>query len=122
MKAIVVDDSLAARFMISKIVKKVGFDVVEAANGKDALVKLEANQDVSVLFVDWNMPVMNGLELVKEIRQHPEQSEIKIVMVTTETEMSQVMRALEAGADDYVMKPFTEDVILDKMKILGIAE
>jgi len=120
MKAIVVDDSLAARFMITKIVKKVGFDVVEAVNGKDALMKLAENADTCVLFVDWNMPVMNGLDLIKEVRQDPGKEGMKIVMVTTETEMGQVMRALEAGANDYVMKPFTEEVIMDKMKILGI--
>ena len=120
MKALVVDDSMAARFMLSKMLKEIGYEVVQAADGKEALTTLEANKDVEIALVDWNMPVMNGLELVQEVRQQAEYNNMKIMMVTTETEMMQVVRAMEAGANEYIMKPFTKDVVVDKMRLLGI--
>ena len=119
-KALVVDDSAAARYMIGRIIKDIGYEVVEAGNGKEAIEVLNGNPGVTLALVDWNMPVMNGLELVTEIRKDQKLNEMKIMMVTTETEMMQVVRAIEAGANEYVMKPFTRDVVLDKMRIMGI--
>ena len=72
------------------------------------------------MLVDWNMPEMNGIDLLRSIRATAEYRQIPVVMVTTETEASQVVRALAAGASDYVMKPFTRDVIMEKLELLGV--
>ena len=74
-----------------------------------------------VILVDWNMPEMNGLEMIRAVRVEPELRRIPIVMVTTETEYDQVVKALAAGASEYVMKPFTKDIIMDKLDMLGVA-
>jgi two-component system, chemotaxis family, chemotaxis protein CheY len=69
---------------------------------------------------DWNMPEMNGLELLKELRQDPELASLKVIMVTTETELDHMVSALEAGANEYVMKPFTKDILREKLELVGI--
>jgi len=118
-KAMVIDDSRAVRMILSRILRGVGYDVSEAANGKDALAKLAAGESVSLVLVDWNMPELNGLEFVRCLRADPSAASIKIMMVTTETEIDRMVTALEAGANEYVMKPFTAEVISDKLKLLG---
>ncbi len=120
MKVLIVDDSTATRFILSKMMKGIGCDVVEADNGSTALSVLDENKDCQVALVDWNMPVMNGYELIQNIRKDNSYDELKIMMVTTETEMEQVVKALEAGANEYVMKPFTKEIVIDKFKILGV--
>ncbi|MCB0330020.1 MAG: response regulator [Bdellovibrionales bacterium] len=120
MKVLIVDDSSATRFMIRKMLKELGCDVVEAENGKVALETLSSNKDVEVAFVDWNMPVMNGYELIQEVRKDAEYNNMKLMMVTTETEMTQVVKAIEAGANEYLMKPFTKEMVVEKMALLGI--
>ncbi len=120
-RAMVVDDSRAIRSIIGKILRELGYEVVEAANGKEALERLQENGSLTLTLVDWNMPEMNGLEFVCAARANPAWAEMSIVMVTTETEMNQVARALEAGANEYVMKPFTREILLDKLQILGLS-
>ncbi len=120
MKAMVVDDSKVARFVLTRMLNELGYDVVEAVDGAQALTTLAENQDCLLALVDWNMPVMNGLELVQAIRQQEALKELKIIMVSTETEMEQVVRAIEAGANEYIMKPFTKDIVFDKMRIIGL--
>ena len=80
------------------------------------------NLDLSVILVDWNMPEMNGLDFVKAIRADPKYSAVPLMMVTTETEIEQMYLALEAGANEYVMKPFTDEVIADKLRLLGVLQ
>jgi two-component system chemotaxis response regulator CheY len=75
---------------------------------------------VSLVLADWNMPEMNGLDLLKRLRQNPELSSLVIVMVTTETDLDQMAAALEAGANEYVMKPFTKDILVEKLELVGI--
>jgi len=75
---------------------------------------------VKLVLADWNMPEMNGLELVKYLRQNPEFASLKVLMVTTETEMGQMAYALQAGANEYVMKPFTKDILLEKLELVGM--
>ena len=82
---------------------------------------MEAVADVALALVDWNMPEMNGFEFVQAVRALDDYSATKLMMVTTETEMDQVVMALDAGADEYVMKPFTRDVIMEKLELLGIS-
>jgi len=119
--ALVVDDSRAIRMILSRTLRELGFEVREAADGKEALQVIQADQSaVTLILVDWNMPEMNGLELLKQLRQKPEFSSLVVVMVTAETEMDRIAEALEAGANEYVMKPFTKDIIVGKLQMAGI--
>ena len=126
-KAMVVDDSRAIRMILSKALGSLGFEVSQASNGREALERMVEVQQIddtplSVILVDWNMPEMNGLEFVQSVRANPEYELIKLMMVTTETQIDQVTRALEAGANEYVMKPFTKEIIADKLRLLGLVE
>jgi len=121
-KALVVDDSRTIRTIIKRILIDLGFQVLEAGNGLEGLKVMETEKNaVELVLADWNMPEMNGLELVKELRKNPEFASLKIIMVTTETEMSQMTSALEAGANEYIMKPFTKDILKEKLAIVGVA-
>ncbi|MGD0668990.1 MAG: response regulator [Bryobacteraceae bacterium] len=120
-KALVVDDSRAVRMILARTLKELGFEVREAANGREALEVIEAEKTaVTLVLADWNMPEINGLELLKQLRQKPELSSLVVVMVTTETELDQMAAALEAGANEYVMKPFTKDILVEKLQLVGI--
>ena len=121
MHALVVDDSRAMRTLIGRMLKQLGFEILEAGHGQEALERLRTSPAPAVAMIDWNMPVMNGLELVKAIRNEPEWQAITLVMVTTESELGQVEKALLAGASEYVMKPFTADILLGKLSLLGLA-
>jgi two-component system chemotaxis response regulator CheY len=122
-RAMVVDDSRTIRIILTKMLSELGFEVCPAADGKEALEVVEREKAVfSVIMADWNMPEMNGLELVKRLRSDPRLSSVPIMMITTETETRQVLAALEAGANEYVMKPFSRDIIADKLRLLGVLE
>jgi len=119
-KALVVDDSRAMRRILARNMQEAGFEVCEAANGHDALAQLRSSAgEISLILVDWNMPEMNGLEFVKQVRADPSFAGTRLMMVTTETEMERMVAALEAGADEYVMKPFTKEILFDKLRLLG---
>lgn len=120
MRAIVVDDSRTTRRILGKMLEEIGFTVSGAEDGRDALTVLEAEGAPDLMLVDWNMPNMDGYELVCAIREEPKYESIKLVMVTTETGLDRVTAALEAGASEYVMKPFTKDTITDKLRMIGI--
>jgi len=121
-KALVVDDSKTIRMIIRRVLIELGFEVCEAGNGIEAMKVLDKEKTaVSLVLADWNMPEMNGLELVKSLRQNPEFASIKVIMVTTETEIGQMTSALEAGANEYVMKPFTKDILVEKLELVGIS-
>lgn len=120
-KALVVDDSRAVRMILARTLKELGYEVREAANGREALEVIEAEKSaVKLVLADWNMPEINGLELLKRLRQNPELSSLVVVMVTTETELDQMTAALEAGANEYVMKPFTKEILVEKLELAGI--
>jgi two-component system, chemotaxis family, chemotaxis protein CheY len=119
-QVLVIDDSRTMRLILGRMLRDLGLDVSEASNGRDALTQLDAGLSPSVILVDWNMPEMTGIEFVEAVRQPPYESTAKLVMVTTETEVPQVRRALESGADEYVMKPFTSDAIIEKLQMLGV--
>jgi two-component system chemotaxis response regulator CheY len=120
MRVLVIDDSRAMRSILRLAVKSLEFEAVEASNGQEGLDRLADKGPFELVLVDWNMPVMNGLEFVTAVRARPEFNDMRIVMVTTEVEMSQVAKALAAGADEYVMKPFTTDILRDKLGVLGL--
>ena len=120
-KALVVDDSRAVRMILAKTLRELGYEVREAANGREALDVIEAEKTaVTLVLADWNMPEINGLDLLKRLRQDPALSSLVVVMVTTETELDQMAAALEAGANEYVMKPFTKDILVEKLQLVGI--
>ena len=120
MLALVIDDSRAARSIISNILRELGMSVLQAANGLEALETLQKTPGVELLLVDWNMPAMNGLEFIKAVRADPAYQGVRVLMVTSEAETSQVKLALESGADEYLMKPFTKDVLVAKLNLLDV--
>lgn len=120
MRALVVDDSKTTRMIIGRILREIGFEVVEAADGQQALARLEEGGRADLALVDWNMPEMSGIEFVRAVRAEPAYADMKLMMVTTESEAEQVSVALQAGADEYAMKPFTKEVIQEKLALLGI--
>jgi two-component system, chemotaxis family, chemotaxis protein CheY len=122
MKALVIDDSRVMRKIVSNVLTGVGFETIEAENGRVALDQLESHDDVALCCIDWNMPVMTGFEFVVEARKRPEWRNVTLMMVTTEGEQDQIVRALAAGAHEYVIKPFTPEVIVDKLQFLGLVD
>jgi two-component system chemotaxis response regulator CheY len=120
MKALVVDDSRAMRSIIGKFLRELGFEVHEAASGLQALVDIRKIEGLSLVLVDWNMPEMDGCEFLRRVREEVEFQDVPIMMVTTESEMQQVAVALEAGANEYLMKPFNKQGLLEKLLLLGV--
>jgi two-component system, chemotaxis family, chemotaxis protein CheY len=121
-RALIVDDSKTMRRIVGKVVKENGFEIiVEAENGEEAMTRLRdatADAPLQLALVDWNMPVMDGLSFVKAARAEGF-AELPIIMITTEGSMEYVTRAIEAGANEYLMKPFTKESLRDKLALLG---
>jgi len=122
MRALVIDDSRAVRIIIGKILRELGMEVLEAADGVEAFAQLEQNPDIELMLVDWNMPNMNGFDLVQAVRANRDYDGVRILMVTSEAQTEQVMRALAAGANEYLMKPFTKDVLVAKLNLLDVLQ
>jgi two-component system chemotaxis response regulator CheY len=122
MRALVIDDSSTVRMIIAHILQELGIAVVEAENGREALQRLQQNPDIELMLVDWNMPEMDGYEFVCAVRARREYDAVRIMMVTTETQASQITRALSAGANEYLMKPFTKDVLVAKLNMLDVLQ
>ena len=120
MQALVVDDSRVMRTILTRVLTGLNFTVVQAGDGAEALQLLEDGARPDVALVDWNMPVMDGLTFIKRCRANPDYRDLLLMMVTTESEQSQIVRALAAGAHEYVIKPFTADAIRDKLALLGL--
>jgi two-component system chemotaxis response regulator CheY len=120
MEALIVDDSRALRGILGKMLTRHGFTVFQAENGKQALKSLEGEARAAKLVcLDYNMPEMNGLEFLTRMRQIPEFQDLPVLMITTETHLEFVSKAIAAGSNEYVMKPFTEDMVVDKLRMLG---
>jgi two-component system chemotaxis response regulator CheY len=120
MRALVIDDSRAMRTILTGILDDLEFEVEQATDAETAYEVLKADQGFDLALVDWNLPAMSGLDLVKLVRQRQELSGLRLMMVTTETELARVREALEAGADEYIMKPFDKEMLLEKLNLLGI--
>lgn len=118
--ALVVDDSAAMRAALRQILRRLGHEVLEAANGREALACIEQKGKPQFILVDWSMPEMDGLDFIRAVRAQEQYRDLPIMMITVETEMSQIVRALEAGANEYVMKPFTKEMIVEKLTLLGV--
>jgi two-component system chemotaxis response regulator CheY len=121
MLALVVDDSRAMRSILTRLLCGLRFDVAQACDGVEAMQVLDAGTRPDVILVDWNMPVMDGLTFIKTVRNREDLRDISLMMVTTESEQGQIVRALAAGAHEYVIKPFTDEVIAEKLALLGLA-
>ena len=122
MRALVIDDSRTMRIVLGRQLRQLGFEILEAGNGQEALDVLEAaGDDVPTLAtVDWNMPVMDGLTFVQTLRQRVTWRGITLMMVTTEAEQAQIVRALAAGAHEYLIKPFPPEAFTEKLGLLGL--
>ena len=118
-QALVIDDSQGVRMLLRDILVPLGFAVEEAAEGREGLDRLRALDDVQLVLVDWDMPVMDGHRFVSAVRADPAYSRQRLVMVTGQTSIECVRKALAAGVDEYVMKPFDQRVISEKIALLG---
>jgi two-component system chemotaxis response regulator CheY len=121
MRALVIDDSRAMRALLGRILSELGFEVTEAGDGQQGLEALRSHGVPDVALVDWNMPQMSGIEFVQAVRAIREYDAMRLVMVTTETEMTRVVKALGAGLDAYVMKPFTKEAVVEQLERIGFA-
>ena len=116
MKILVVDDSSTMRRIIKNTLGRLNYkDILEAEHGVEAWAIMEENKDLGMLITDWNMPEMNGLELVKKVRGSGDFNDLPIIMVTTEGGKTEVMTALKAGVNNYIVKPFTPQVLKEKL-------
>lgn len=120
MHALIIDDSRAARAMVRRMLESVGFTVSEATDGADARAQLEEGLLVDLLLVDWNMPVMDGLQLIKYVRSERGDVDTPMVMVTSESDPKQIARALMAGADEYLIKPIDTQMLVEKLGLIGM--
>jgi two-component system, chemotaxis family, chemotaxis protein CheY len=124
MRALVIDDSRAMRRIVGTILKDFGYEVREAGDGRQALDALQAGSAEGwvpdLCCIDWNMPVMDGLQFVFAVRADPSFRQVTLMMVTTESETGQIVKALAAGAHEYLIKPFTADALRDKLALLGL--
>ena len=120
MRALVIDDSRAMRSILTAILGEIGFDVVQVGDAEAALALLQKDTAFDLALVDWNLPAMSGLDLVREVQTLPDLDDLRLMMVTTETELERVSQALDAGADEYIMKPFDKEMLLEKLVLLGV--
>ena len=118
-QVLIVDDSRVIRKVAGRIVQSLGFVTREAENGAEAYAACKAMMPDAIL-LDWNMPVMDGLEFLSRLRKMPAGMTPKVVFCTTENEVAQITRALAAGADEYIMKPFDKEIVRSKLQEVGL--
>lgn len=124
LKLLIVDDSSTMRRIIKNTLQRLGYDdILEAEHGLQAWELLDTIDDIKILITDWNMPEMNGLDLVKKVRGDQRFVDIPIIMVTTEGGKAEVITALKTGVNNYIVKPFTPQVLKEKLEaVLGVNE
>jgi two-component system chemotaxis response regulator CheY len=120
MRALIVDDSRSLRLLLRGLLEDMGFECEEAVNGQSGIDRLTESEPFDFALLDWNMPVMNGLEMLKTLRARG--FTVKVMMVTTEAENEFIVQALDAGADEYLMKPFDGDALFEKLAMMGLVE
>ena len=107
--------------ILARTLRSIGYEVREVANGKEALAAIESEPGpIQLVLADWNMPEMNGLDLLKRLRQSHAPAHLPVVMVSTVTGIDRIAEALAAGANEYVMKPFTREILLEKLHLAGV--
>ena len=121
MRALIVDDSRFVRGYLRGLLEEKGIECAEAADGQAGMDQLNSGDPFDLALVEWNMPIMNGLEMLLQMRSRGF-GEVKVMMVTTEAENDFILRALDAGADEYLMKPFDDEALTEKLAMLGLVE
>jgi two-component system chemotaxis response regulator CheY len=119
-QALVIDDCSVTRAVLVRLLSQLGYQVVEASNGREGLEGLKRMPTPTFVLVDWSMPEMNGLDFIQAVRAEGPYHDLPILMATSETELSHVAKALAVGANEYVMKPFTKAMIRDKLALVGV--
>lgn len=120
MRALIVEDSDAVRSILREYMEEIGFDVFEAANGEEGLERLDAIWPVDVVLVDWNMPRMNGGEMVGRLRSRTKYARVPVMVVTTDNRPEHISRALASGANEFLMKPFDQQALVEKLTLMGV--
>ena len=120
MKALVVDDASVARKMVGRMMTELGFEVIAAEDGQDALGKLDPSSPPDAVVTDWNMPVMDGVELAKAIRTSEAYRHIPVLMISSEADPRRVAKALLSGVDEYLFKPVDAAMIRERLEIMGV--
>lgn len=119
MKCLVVDDSRVVRKVARRIVEDIGFECDEAEDGQKAYEFCQTEMPDAIL-LDWNMPVMSGIEFLEKLREMDDGAHPKVVFCTTENDMNHIQRAIQAGANEYIMKPFDSEIIESKFSQIGL--
>ena len=120
MKSLVVDDSWITRKVMSKLLERFGIEALEADDGANALTILNDNPEIEIIFLDWNMPLMTGIEFLQRVKNDDRYKMLKVVMVTGNTEMSFVVSAIAEGVDEYIMLPIDKNILEEKLALLGV--
>ena len=121
MRALIVDDSRFVRSFLRGLLEDKGIECAEASDGRAGMDQLNSGLPFDLVLIDWNMPVMNGLDMLKHLRTEGFDN-LRVLMVTTEAENDFILRALDAGADEYLMKPFDDEALSEKLAMLGLVE
>jgi len=119
MRALVIDDSAVTRGIIKQILTALGFTAFEAGDGREGLDRLHELGNIDLVLVDWNMPEMDGIQFLRALRREGHYGSLPVVMVSTNNDADKIATSLEAGANEYIMKPFTEEIIRTKLEMLG---
>lgn|ERR1700685_399123 len=119
-KILLVDDSRAVRLIGRRAMTSLGFETLEAADGREALAVLSAHPDIEVVLLDWNMPIMSGLDCLKILRAQRRGLQPVVIMCTMYQETARIAEAMEAGASEYIMKPFNADILRNKLQEVGV--
>lgn len=125
MRMLIIDDSKAMRGFLNQMATELSFETVEAEDGRrglEILIKTDPREPFDIALVDWDMPRMTGIEFVEFVRRNRDFDRLKLMMVTTNNSMERVSRALEAGANDFLMKPVTKDSLEEKLRMLGLLD
>jgi two-component system chemotaxis response regulator CheY len=117
---LIVDDCKFTAKVLSRVMQELGFDVHTAFSAEEAVRFLETHEPPTLFLVDWVMPGMSGVEFLSYVRQQPGMKNTPVVMVTGERDITKVTEALRGGADEYIMKPFSKEIIEEKLKLIGI--
>ncbi len=122
MKVLIVDDSGPIRKLMGQMLRDMGFQTLEAIHGKDAVEKLMANQDIELIMLDWDMPEMTGIEFLEALwtLRDTLPKRPTVVMVTTNNQRERIVHAMTKGANEYIMKPFTKEILHEKLSLLGL--
>jgi len=122
MRALVIDDSKAMRMLLKRELVALGFEVFEAGDGQEAISRLAELGPVDVVLVDWTMPGMDGMTFVHQVRAEAAYEEMRVVMITSESDPAQIFHALMAGVDEYATKPITPEALAEKLGLVGLVE